>query len=102
MTFFAKVDFPKMLCFQQIKKGENFSLSMSCLSFLLIQWYKPKKNLTVHILYACEVLLDMSDGIKYMGWKKKKKSKHICLYFHTFYWHGNLCVSKSANIASEI
>lgn len=95
MTFFPKVGFPKMLCFQQIKKGEYFSLSMSCLSFLLIQWYKPKKNLTVHILYACEVLLDMSDGIKYTGWKKKKKKQtHLFVFSYFLLKWKSVCQQK--------
>lgn len=83
MTFSSKLIICKMLCFQHMKKWEYFLFSVSCLNLLPIWCYKPKKNLTVHVLHACEVLLCVSDGIKYMGWGEKR-SKHVwfvVLYF---------------------
>lgn len=80
MTFSSKVEFPKMSCLKQGKKGEYFSFSMSCFILLPIQWHKAKKKLTVLVFYACEVLLDISDSIKYIERKKKKQTHLVCIF----------------------
>lgn len=80
MTFSSEVLFPKMSCLKQRKKGEYFSFSMSCFILLPIQGHKTKKKLTVFVFYACEVLLDIADSIKYIEQKKKKQTQLVCIF----------------------
>lgn len=80
MTFSSEVVFPKMSCLKQKKKGEYFSFYMSWFIFLPIQGHKTKKKLTVFVFHACEVLLDISDSIKYIEQKKKKQTQLVCIF----------------------
>lgn len=53
---------------------------MSCFILLPIQGHKTKKKLTVFVFYACEVLLDIADSIKYIEQKKKKQTQLVCIF----------------------